>query len=407
MEASKPSRCYFSFLDFYSIDHIQRLVGSDAPEIIASGLRAKLKAAVLLYDQVIFRATVVFPAGQKVPYAGNLLAEAEELLAHGALVPEFRAGDEPLAKQLRDHPDRFSLTTRGAKVWLKTAEAIDGAKSKHEPDAVALSKARSAQLIEHLFRQWCFRGEIEILKPKVTLDRLESLFSLLMYPTPPDRKKTILPLVSQLYRTPYHANLLVQNIYFGMGALRAESDLFLPDGLLLPETMRTYPQLEEQKLSHKAHKLADKYGIGQNVPSSSESYMVLADDVLAEIELVDTMLEALSWNDILDLRKSGVWKKAHKKIFKIRTRSRNVMEWNQQIRDEMRREHQRSTWASNVQTALSLIGLFPVVSQFFSALSLGIDLVERCPIVKAAFMPLTAFGDKVRQVKRREIGNAF
>lgn len=325
MNSRPPQKCYFTLLDYDSISESvsrARRAGSDAARVkskLKAGLRAKLQAAVLLHDEVIFRATAVLTS-PRLPIARELIHDARVLIDSGVLVPEVRGGDEPLAKQLRDRPAQFELDAGEVKEFLPLAEVIDGAPKKHEPDAVVLSNERSLQLIDHLFQLYCHRRQINFLKNRsLSCAELERLFSLLLESRPVARnefrdKCKLLYKVTDKAR----AERLIQTIYYGVGALTARADAFLPEQLNHPGGL--YPETNLDGLPKRTRKLADKFGIDERLTRTRNLILVgdnflHPDAVLSELGV--SKFESFEWDDILSLHRSGDTERARHKIYRL------------------------------------------------------------------------------------------
>ena len=158
------------------------------------------------------------------------------------------------------------MDSHEARACKALAELIDMAPTKHEADATSLSQARSAQLADHLFRQHYLRDRIPqpYLKRNVSYEDLDSLFSILFDEAPVDRSAFV-DRCKAIYRNKAQATLLIQTIYFGMGAIIAEANPIFPDHLAPSDTLWNYPELNLASLSPEARKLADKYGVDRRL----------------------------------------------------------------------------------------------------------------------------------------------
>lgn len=429
MDSSPPQKCYFTLLDSDAVSdsfNRARQSISDYRQIrlkVQAQLRAELQAAVLLHDEVVFRATVVF-ASPQLPIAHDIVSDARVLIEKGVLVPEVRGGDDALAKQLRDRPAQFGLDVSDAKNFLPLAELIDAAPKKHEPDAVLLSRERSLQLIDHLFQLYCNRSQISFLKKRsLTCEDLGKLFSLLLesraIPRNDFREKC-----KQLYKVSNRdfADHLIQTIYYGVGALTAKSDVLLPPQLSRQRGL--YPKIKPDCLSKNVRNLADKFGVSerlerpQNLILNGDGF-IQPDEILSAIGVAK--VGEFEWKDIYALHQSRTTRWARDKVRRLT--DAHTLESplglkpksNQTILDTIRGARLEE---AKIGEALSLIkdtaAIVPVLSEILkvpaallnviSAVSSWIGVagvpVDRFNML-AYFTPLESFKKRAEQTERK------
>jgi hypothetical protein len=351
-----------------------------------------------------------------------LIAGAKLLLEKGALVPEVRAGDELLTKQL-SRPEQFGLDSQEAHECMAIAEIVDAAPKKHEVDGAGLSQARSAQLADHLFRQWHFKEKLPepYLKPTVTHDDLAALFSILFSDEPVDRN-AFTARCRDLYLNENHATLLIQTVYYAMGALAAEANPIFPDHLAPSETLWNYPELELASLSTEAHKLADKYGTSERLALPKISEAVSPKNVLNIIGIDPIILDMLNWNEILTIRQRPETKSMRDKFWFFRqsqhdatageVAAKAIEDWSHKLAEEVLIERQRPKMVANVQLVNNALGLIPVAGTVMSCVGIAVDVAMRQPAVVKRFTPLLAFTELVKDTaasgakrKRRALEN--
>jgi hypothetical protein len=414
-----PFRCYFTLVDPYTIKYTKALLKRQGyrtrliNEQIDLMLERNLKAASMLHEQVVFRATALLsPSDGGRQHARHVITEAKALLEKGALVPEVRAGDEPLTGQLCNST-YFGLDSEEAKECMPLAEIIDGAKNRHEANAHVLSRARSAQLIDHVFRQWYFRDTFEepYLKAAISYDDLDELFSILLSSQPVDRS-IFYDKCCQMYQNSNHGTLLLQTIYFAMGALAAEANPIFPNHLTPSETLWKYPDLELGVLKGEALTLADTYGITERLALPRVSEAVSPEKVLNVVGIHPDVLDRLNWNDVLYLRERAETINVRDKIWNLcqsgdQTANESatmqaIQEWSGKLTEEVLGERARLQRVANFQlvnNALGiLVGMVPVVGTIMSFLGLGVDVGMRQSAVATRFTPLLAFSELVKNV---------
>jgi hypothetical protein len=413
-----PFRCYFTLVDPYTVDYTKQLLAQEGyqrhatDERIDRALEQNLKAAAMLHEQVVFRATALFSHidGPR-HHARDLIDGAKTLVEKGALVPEVRADDELLTKQL-SKPERFGLDSQKAKECVPFAEIVDNAPTKHEADASGLSHARSAQLADHIFRQWHFKEKLAepYLKPSVSIHDLNALFSILFSDEPVDRS-TFVGRCRGMYQNPIHATLLIQTIYFAMGALAAEANPIFPEHLAPSETLWNYPELDLSDLSPDARKLSDKYGISERLALPKISEAVNPKNVLNIIGIDPNLLDKLNWNEIMLIRQRPETAQMREKLWTFCYSQREtgageaainaVRTWSSKLAEEMLSERERTKKVADVQTVNSVLGLIPGVGTVMSCVGLAVDVTLRQPSVAKRFTPLLAFTELVKDTATR------
>jgi hypothetical protein len=417
-----PFRCYFALVDPYSIEEAKNAyyargeLDHTIVELVDSSLDQNLKAAALLHEEVVFRGTAPLSSakgpGQN---ARKLLTNAKLLLEQGVLVPEVRADDKPLAEQL-SKPERFGLDSQEARQCKAIAELIDAAPTKHEADAVGLSQARSTQLADHLFRQHYLRDQLRqpYLESNVSHDDLDSLFSILFSKEPVDRSAFV-ERCKVMYRNKSHATLLVQTIYFGMGAIMAEANPIFPNHMSLSKGLWSYPELELAPLPTEARKLADKYGIAERLELPKISQAVAPKNVLNIMGIPPEVLDLLDWKDIMRIRQKGETKSMRKKVWDLCRSSADpaaratavdaVNHWTRKLAEAVLGEMPRTDRVANFQTVLDAaglaVGMLPVAGTVISLVGLSTDACGRIPGVARRITPLLTYTKLVRDAARR------
>ncbi len=312
--SAASSRCYFALFDPFCQQQIERdyrMRGYPSAEIfgmVREEVRYGLKAAALVQEQVIFRASAVL----KSDLSAQILREARELVEHGILVPEFRSDETSISKLLREQPQAFNRDSRSACAVFDLAELLD---SKREPSievaGTNLSQSRSQVLIDHLFRQKALADLLSepYLKGEVSWADLGQLFELLNSHRPVDRREFI-ERVQHFYTVPSRAVLLVQLVYFGLGAARVRANPYLPQ-LLEPTTrLWIYPKIKVGALPYEASTVAERYGIlsrEQRFGSLAFNAGIVRPDKLADVlRLSELLIKHLDWQDIIGLRRHEV-----------------------------------------------------------------------------------------------------
>ena len=291
-----PKRCYFTLADYAT----QGPAIKNADQI-SGELDLNLKAIVLLQEEVIFRLTSIVnsPVTSKVIYA------AKELIEAGVLRPEVRVEGEDLGK--------------GSKKKLMEEILEMSGKNRVEIFGKKLSDKRSFQLVDQIYKikflQESSKEFPRLLKDWVKWEDIENAFSLLFAHKVVDRKK-FLPAVKNLFGKDKigrdYGDILVQTIYYGMGALETHSNpLWLPkfDPILNQDIWTLpFPSWELIKQNQKAFKLADKkkYSILERRFAMGELFPVIketqAETLVQTIGIPIIQLKEFSWNEIRQLR---------------------------------------------------------------------------------------------------------
>jgi transcriptional regulator with AAA-type ATPase domain len=318
-EIAKPdpqpveSRCYFALGDPFCQKEIAddyRRRGYPQAEIakrVEHEVRYGLKAAALLHERVIVRATAALTSD----VTARVLWEAQPLLEQGVIVPEFRSDEADLRRQIADLPGVARSELRASDNLYSTMELLDGARRAGiELPGTKLSLDRSRLLMQHLFRQKALEDRLPepYLRREVEWEDLDQIFDLLSSRRPVNRAEFV-DRLKTMYVIPSRAFLLVQLIYFGVGAGFAKANPYLPKLMDPAVRLWAYPELRPDDLPAAVRALADKYDVlrpAEQAPSASITAGVRPDQLADVLLLSELIIADLSFREIAALREHNV-----------------------------------------------------------------------------------------------------
>lgn len=391
-----PLKCYFTPADLLSQNRMEE-------RYVAGRMRRlerNLKAAALLQDQIVFRAT----AAIKSNLTAKLIAGAARLLQEGILVPEVRLGETPLAQQL---PRELSKK-RGA-----VAELIDNAKQKEAVEARSLADKRSFQLMYHLFRLKLFQGENFVktpyLKSGVSWLQLESLFAKLTNEQGIVDRGEFIDDVKALFKRSAIGTHLVQSIYFNIGAAETGANPIWSREISPNQHLELwqYPQPELDALRGESLRLAQQYRIAAFLEERAEWFtevadLVQPDEIIQRLNIPLTDLDELSWEEILELRGSKPAAQLREALGVIASSVQEAnfaAAFNQKVNalfaEELKKRESRNAAMQTLDFAFNVLGMLPFLGNVFSLASMAKVIGERRYV--QSNLPLLSFNEFAKQ----------
>ncbi|GJM22519.1 MAG: hypothetical protein DHS20C15_24340 [Planctomycetota bacterium] len=201
-----------TLLSYYTLaDSLAQRHSGLSGEQLAQRMERDLKAALLLHDGVVMRAT----SALRSTHTAQLLLGNRDLLRSGLVRPEVREGEPPLAEQIRGYRFAPGLTWRDR---VPLAEALDDAARPFSVDAPVLSDARSNHLIRRLFALMLSTdANRRVLKDSVRWDDMGAFFEM-MFTNPPVERLQFMPHLRALFRSRREAERFYIATYVSCGA---------------------------------------------------------------------------------------------------------------------------------------------------------------------------------------------
>jgi len=415
MQDTSPSRSYITLADPYGQeimkqDFLKRGYAEDLiPKEMKKLLEQNLKAAAILQDEIVFRASAVL----KSKTTNSVIKEAGILIEKGILIPEVRRNDESLEKQLNQNPSIFGLSRGDIREAMPIAEILDNAKNKIAVDAPALSLSRSYMLIDHLFRQKIFEARLAspYLKRNVAWSQLEQIFDILCSDSPVDRSLFI-DKIKNIYRRPIQAELLIQDIYFGLGASIIKANPIWTNHLAPTAGLWKYPKLKLKDLKGAVLKIANRFGVSTRLEEigeiASQISAPVRPDKMASIAGINSfVLDNLSWHEIVELREKRESIKFRKVISQIKPDEQTsnyadtyCEKLNKEFMNQSFKMQRRNNIVDKINLTLGTLGVatvfFPLINTILSLFGLGVSVFDETVLKKNDTTPLISFSQLVK-----------
>ena len=335
-----------------------------------------LKASLLINESLILRAYSVLESN----ITEAVLTENINLLETGLIIPEYRLGSEILLKEV----DKHLASGSSKKTILRkkgTAEILDSLKTKSEVDGDALSQSRSFCLALLLFRLVLTPNKF--LKRGTTTTDLLPLFEHLFHKGIPPRK-TYIKEIKRLFVNPSDAVNLVQSVYFGVGAQFNGANPVWSQEInphkcrTLDIWLKTLPVLTT--ISQQDLVFAKRFGITDFLEENQKDIEYLnevlsknqhSEQIADNLRISERDLDLLSFNDVLDLRKTAQFKNFNDYIYKNKNTDNYGVTRDQFYKQKKIYDKREKT----VEVCWTVAGFIPHLGHFLHILTYATNLL--------------------------------